>query len=71
MPSANSLWHIDGHHKLIRWRFVIHGGVDGYSRLMVYLRCSMNNKSATVMTEFSDATRKYGVPSKVRSDKGG
>ena len=21
----NALWHIDGYHKLIRWRFVIHG----------------------------------------------
>lgn len=31
-PSA--LWHIDGHHKLILWGFVIHGCVDGYSRLV-------------------------------------
>jgi hypothetical protein len=26
------MWHIDGHHKLILWGFVIHGCVDGYSR---------------------------------------
>ena len=31
----NSLWHIDGCHKLIRWRFVVHGGIDGYSRIPV------------------------------------
>ena len=23
--GPNSVWHIDGHHKLIRWRFVTHG----------------------------------------------
>ncbi|KAI5982901.1 hypothetical protein EDC04DRAFT_2616344 [Pisolithus marmoratus] len=26
----NALWHMDGHHKLIRWGIVIHGIVDGY-----------------------------------------
>lgn len=29
VPTPNALWHIDGYHKLIRWRFVIHGGIDG------------------------------------------
>lgn len=71
VPGANSLWHIDGHHSLIHWRFVIHGGIDGYSRMITYLKCSTNNKSSTVMTEFYHATLKYGVPSRVRSDKGG
>lgn len=32
VPRPNSLWHIDGHHKLIRWGIVIHGMVDGYDR---------------------------------------
>lgn len=32
VPRPNAVWHIDGHHKLIRWGFVIHGGVDGYDR---------------------------------------
>ena len=37
VPGPNSLWHIDGHHSLIRWRMVIHGCIDGYSRLIIYL----------------------------------
>ena len=37
VPYPNSLWHIDGYHKLIKWKIVIHGGVDGYSRVPVYL----------------------------------
>ncbi|KIJ99156.1 hypothetical protein K443DRAFT_62827, partial [Laccaria amethystina LaAM-08-1] len=32
VPRPNSLWHIDGHHKLIVWGIVIHGIADGYSR---------------------------------------
>ena len=71
VPGANSLWHIDWHHKLIRWRFVIHGGIDGFSRMIVYLHCSTNNRSATVMTLFHEAVQKYGLPSRVRSDMGG
>ncbi|KAJ6447560.1 hypothetical protein C8R45DRAFT_767216, partial [Mycena sanguinolenta] len=25
----NALWHLDGHHKMIRWAIVVHGFVDG------------------------------------------
>ena len=71
VPGANSLWHIDGHHSLIQWRFVIHGGIDGFSRMVVFLKCATNNHSSTVMTEFYSATCRYGIPSRVRSDKGG
>eukprot|EP00794_Sanderia_malayensis_P012485 gene12485-13768_t len=47
-----SLWHIDGHHKLIRWRFIIHGCIDGYSRKIVFLECNTNNKASTVLQAF-------------------
>lgn len=30
----NALWHMDGHHKLILWGIVIHGFVDGYTRMV-------------------------------------
>lgn len=32
VSQPNALWHVDGHHKLILWGFVIHGFVDGCSR---------------------------------------
>lgn len=32
VPRPNALWHCDGHHKLIRWGFVIHGFIDGFCR---------------------------------------
>ena len=34
VPGPNSLWHIDRPHALIRWHFVVHGGIDGFSRLI-------------------------------------
>lgn len=54
-----------------RWRLVIHGGIDGFSRFIVYLHCSSNNKSETVLHFFDDAMREFGLPKRIRCDKGG
>lgn len=71
VAGPNALWHIDGHHKLIRWKFVIHAGIDGYSRLITYIHCSGNNRSETVFKYFKEGTERFGIPSRVRADKGG
>jgi hypothetical protein len=71
VPGPNSLWHIDGHHSLINWGFVIHGAIDGFSRLICFLKCSTNNKKETVEALFIEATEKYSWPSRVRTDYGG
>ena len=49
----------------------MHGGVDGYTRIPVYLKCSTNNQADTVLQLFQDAVAEYGLPSRIRSDKGG
>ena len=71
VPAPNCLWHIDGLHCLIRWRIVVHGGIDGFSRRVVYLHASDNNNADTVSKLFRAAVSECGWPSRVRSDKGG
>ena len=71
VEAPNSLWHIDGNHKLIRWRFVIHGAIDGYSRVVLYLRCETNNRASTVLSLYTKAVDIFGLPDRVRSDRGG
>lgn len=70
-PFPNYVWHIDGNHKLIRWRLVIHHGIDGFSRLVVFAQCSSNNRAETVHTLFLQALPKYGRPHRIRTDLGG
>jgi hypothetical protein len=38
VPHSNYLWHLDGHHKLIRWGIVIHGIIDGYCHTVKLIR---------------------------------
>ena len=70
VPGTLALWHIDGNHKLIRWGFVIHGGIDGFSRKIMYLHSSTNNRADTVFRLFLKATQEHGLPSRVRADQG-
>ena len=37
VPGPNYLWHADGHHKLIKYRLVIRGAIDGFFHLVTYL----------------------------------
>ena len=62
--------HIDGNHKLIRWDFVIHGGIDGFSRKIMYLRSYTNNKASSMLNIFQNSIHKFGFPSRVRADQG-
>lgn len=49
---------------------VVHGAIDGYSRLVTFLHCSDNNKSMTVLRLFQEASNNFGLPSHIRIDKG-
>ena len=58
VDGPNCVWHLDGNHKLIRWRLVIHEGIDGYSRIIVHSQCSTSNTAATVIEPCSTSLRK-------------
>ncbi|KAL7377442.1 hypothetical protein ABVT39_027911 [Epinephelus coioides] len=71
VPFPNYIWHIDGNHKLIRWKLVVHCAMDGYSRMLTFLQCSSNNRAETVMDLFSTAISTHGRPFHIRTDHGG
>ncbi|XP_025761041.1 uncharacterized protein LOC112846032 [Oreochromis niloticus] len=71
VPHPNFIWHIDGNHKLIRWKFVVHGAIDGYSRMLMFLQCSSNNRAETVKALFTAAVGQFGKPLHIRTDHGG
>ena len=70
VPGTCAVFNVDGHHKLIQWKMVTHAAIDSYSRLVVFMKCSNNNKATTVYANFLKAVELYGLPSRVRSDQG-
>lgn len=67
--GPNQLWHIDTNHKLVHWRFVIVGGIDCFSRLIMFLKCTDNNIFETLLQCYLSVVDKFVIPSRVRSDK--
>lgn len=61
--------YIDTNHKLVRWRFVIVGGIDDFSRLIMFLKCTDNNIFETLLQCYLSGVDKFVIPSNVRSDK--
>ena len=61
----------DRNHKLICWRLVIHAGVDGFSRCVIYIKCANSNYAAAVLEAFLEGLSLYGEPAHVHSDHGG
>ncbi|KAK7696059.1 hypothetical protein QCA50_000700 [Cerrena zonata] len=70
VTGYNSLWHHDGQHGLIRWKIVIHGFIDGHTRLIVGIRAHNNNRADTVDKLFVDITSVHGYPCRLRGDHG-
>lgn len=67
--GPNQLLHIDTNHKLVRWRFVIVGGIDCFSRLIMFLKCTDNHIFETLLQCYLSVVDKFVIPSRVRSDK--
>lgn len=64
--------HIDGHDKLNKYGFCIHGGIDGFSRKVMWLDVASSNKNPRIIAHYYlKMLSKYGcMPTLVRSDKG-
>ena len=64
------LGHIDGNHKLTKYRFIVHCCVDEYSRIIVYATLSDTNRADTVLELFIKGVQEFALPLRVSSDQG-
>ena len=56
---------------LLNLFFCLFVAIDGFSRLVTFARVNTNNRAQTVLRDFVDACRQWGIPSRVRVDRGG
>ena len=61
----------DGHDKLKPYGFSIHGGINGFSRRVLWLEVSTSNKMPEVIAKYDlDAVKRNGLPVNVKADDG-
>jgi hypothetical protein len=54
--GPNEILSCDGHDKLLRWGFGIHGGIDVFSRYMIWLRIGITNSDPrAILSYFLDS----------------
>ena len=69
--GPNFVWHIDGHDKLKPQGFSIHGGIDGFSRRVLWLEISTSNKMPEVIAKYYlDAVKRNDLPVNVKPGDG-
>lgn len=71
VPGPLHLYHCDGHHKLVKYGIVTMGCIDGFTRYIPYLCAVTNNRSSTALRLFRRGCEQFGLPSRVRGDRGG
>ena len=71
-PGPNHCWHIDGYDKIKPFGFAIHGGIDGYSRRIMWLVVDRTNNDPSVTAKFFIDTIEEigGCPTLLRTDCG-
>lgn len=72
VPGPDFLWHIDGYDKLKPYGFSIHGCIDGFSRLIIWLNIGPSNKDQEVIASYylTVVSELKGVPCRIRSNDG-
>ena len=60
--GPNQYWSMDGHDKLKPWGFAIHGGIDVYSRYVLWLRMGVsNNDPKYILSYYLDSLRRINI----------
>ena len=49
-----------------RWRIVVRGYINGFSRRIIYLKATDNNRAKTVLQLLLNAVHQFRLPSHVR-----
>lgn len=70
--GPNFCWHVDGYDKLKPFVFPIHGAVDGYSHIMMWLKVDRTNNDPEITAKFfTDWVEEVGwCPSLLQTDCG-
>lgn len=62
------LWHMDSYDKLAKWKFRIHGGIDGASHYVLWCEVATDKLATTIFKGYKAAVDLYGHPIRIRSD---
>lgn len=72
VKGPNFIWHMDGHDRLNRFGFSIHGAIDGFSKKVIWLEVSSSNKNPHVIAHYylSAIKERKCLPALLRPDAG-